>query len=194
MARHFPHDVKFPATLGYKHMCMLLWVVFSACGRIRTTFPCWLMASWKRVGCSCHHHQKSALLGWLFYPSWNRSYLVTSYRQQCGRLPSTDLTCDYITMQYNPSQALNFRMRLWNFTSLGLVLQLPCVKCPAFQLVFYKLLYTRFSGKYQYIIGIFVQAQFQAFQAQFQAFQAGNQVFRAKNKVFQAENPSFSSS
>ncbi len=44
---------------------LLLLVVFSACGGIRTdnmcqfwlpTFPCWLMASWERVGCSWHHH------------------------------------------------------------------------------------------------------------------------------------------
>ena len=37
------------------------------------------------------------LLYWangLFYPGWNMLYRFTAYRQQCGRLPVTDRTCN----------------------------------------------------------------------------------------------------
>ena len=81
---------------------LLLLVVFSACGGKPTgiimqffqpAFPFnglgHLGKGWIVRGTTTQ--RLPYLANGLFYPSWNRLYRFTTYRQQCGRLPGTDL-------------------------------------------------------------------------------------------------------
>ncbi len=82
------------ATYAQNTPQLRLLVTFSACGGIRTGSSMPVLTAYfpailgKGVGCSWAN--------WLFYPSWNRLYRFTAYRQQRGRLPSTELTLRYV--------------------------------------------------------------------------------------------------
>ena len=67
--------------------------LFSACGGTECQFwqpscPCWLMASWERMKCSWHHHQKIGLTGSSIQAETGRTdlQLIVSSATDCQAL------------------------------------------------------------------------------------------------------------